>query len=191
MSGLKWVQERLNTHGYNCKIDGKWGPEMDQLIPRFQADKGLKVDSRVGPATIRELNKPPYVSHFRKEDFKCKCNKHCNGYYPKGMDPKLLQLLEVIRAEVNRKYPHPINGKERGVNITSGYRCPTHNKNVGGSKNSQHMYGKAADIYVKGVTPKQLGVICDNLNPQGGVGLGGKNIVHVDTRGHRSRWYYN
>ena len=123
------------------------------------------------------------IKHFRKEEFKCKCGgKYCNGYPSNGIDQNLLVLLEKIRAEVNRLYP--LKGKERGVNINSGYRCPTHNKNVGGSTNSQHKQNpcKAADIYVNRVTSKQLGEICDRLNLNGGVGLGGKNIVHVDTR---------
>lgn len=34
------------------------------------------------------------------------------------------------------------------VIISSGYRCQTLNNIVGGSKNSQHMKGEAADIYV-------------------------------------------
>ena len=32
------------------------------------------------------------------------------------------------------------------VNINSGYRCPSLNKAINGSKNSQHMSGQAADI---------------------------------------------
>lgn len=32
------------------------------------------------------------------------------------------------------------------ININSGYRCPGLNKRVGGVKNSQHIFGLAADI---------------------------------------------
>jgi zinc D-Ala-D-Ala carboxypeptidase len=32
------------------------------------------------------------------------------------------------------------------LKINSGYRCPSLNKSIGGSKNSQHMTGQAADI---------------------------------------------
>ncbi len=39
------------------------------------------------------------------------------------------------------------------VRITSGYRCPKLNKKVGGSLNSQHMKGEAADIIVPNVKP--------------------------------------
>ncbi len=37
------------------------------------------------------------------------------------------------------------------VIITSGFRCPTVNRLVGGSANSQHMLGEAADVIVRGV----------------------------------------
>lgn len=38
------------------------------------------------------------------------------------------------------------------IKITSGYRCARLNKIVGGVKNSQHLYGKAADIVPIGKT---------------------------------------
>lgn len=43
--------------------------------------------------------------------------------------------------------------------VSSGYRCPKLNAAVGGAKNSQHIYGTAADIHTKEDTParnKQL-----------------------------------
>lgn len=49
------------------------------------------------------------------------------------------QALEVVRRELG----HPII-------ITSGYRSPELNAAIGGSANSQHMKGQAADIIVPG-----------------------------------------
>lgn len=40
--------------------------------------------------------------------------------------------------------------------INSGYRCPTLNTAVGGSKTSQHCHGEAADIEVPGVANSDL-----------------------------------
>lgn len=40
--------------------------------------------------------------------------------------------------------------------VSSGYRRYLLNQTVGGSKNSQHMYGQAADILVPGLPPKYL-----------------------------------
>lgn len=45
---------------------------------------------------------------------------------------------------------------KKPITITSGYRCDKLNTKVGGSKYSQHRYGQAADIKVKGWTPRQL-----------------------------------
>ena len=40
----------------------------------------------------------------------------------------------------------PIRDKFGTIAINSGYRCPEVNAEVGGSRNSQHMRGEAADI---------------------------------------------
>jgi len=42
------------------------------------------------------------------------------------------------------------------IMINSAYRGPEVNKHVGGSKNSQHMVGCAADIRVPGMTPNEV-----------------------------------
>ena len=42
------------------------------------------------------------------------------------------------------------------LTISSGYRCSELNKAVGGSKNSQHQLGLAADIHAKGYTAQEL-----------------------------------
>lgn len=45
--------------------------------------------------------------------------------------------------------------------VNSGYRSPAVNKAVGGASNSSHMYGLAADIWVKGLSPVQLATYID------------------------------
>jgi zinc D-Ala-D-Ala carboxypeptidase len=42
------------------------------------------------------------------------------------------------------------------VTITSGYRQPLLNKKVGGAETSQHQYGQAADIKIKGIQTIEL-----------------------------------
>lgn len=57
---------------------------------------------------------------------------------PKSLMPRLINLaqgLERVRGLVGSP-----------IVITSGYRSPELNRKVGGSKNSQHMFGEAADI---------------------------------------------
>lgn len=57
---------------------------------------------------------------------------------PKSLMPRIINLaqgLERVRSLVGSP-----------IVITSGYRSPELNRKVGGSKNSQHMFGEAADI---------------------------------------------
>lgn len=51
----------------------------------------------------------------------------------------LRALAEKILQPIRDEYRHPII-------VTSGYRCATLNKAVGGAKTSQHLTGSAADI---------------------------------------------
>ncbi|MCL1912281.1 MAG: hypothetical protein FWG10_00005 [Eubacteriaceae bacterium] len=56
-----------------------------------------------------------------------------------------------------------------------------------GENNSRHLQGIAADVSVPWLS---TGTLWDELNPDGGVGYGGNNCPHVDTRGYKSRWKY-
>lgn len=51
-------------------------------------------------------------------------------------------LVEQVLDPLREAYGRP-------VHVTSGYRCPQLNRLVGGSPNSQHMRGEAADIVAK------------------------------------------
>ena len=48
-------------------------------------------------------------------------------------------LVKEVLDPVRSAYGQPIY-------VNSGYRCPKHNKSVGGALNSQHCKGEAADI---------------------------------------------
>lgn len=50
------------------------------------------------------------------------------------------------------------------IRINSGYRSPLLNAEIGGSKHSQHMEGKAADIDVPGFTPLEVAQIIVDLD---------------------------
>ena len=45
---------------------------------------------------------------------------------------------------------------KKPINLNSGYRCKALNTALGGSKNSQHMEGKAADFHVAGFSTQEL-----------------------------------
>lgn len=107
--------------------------------------------------------------HFDRSEFKCKCGD-CNY---DTVDAELIELLEKVR----------INFRE-AVIITSGNRCPDYNRLVGGSKNSQHLYGRAADIVVANTTTLAVRNYLDAVLAGAG-GLGyypDSKFIHVDTR---------
>lgn len=121
--------------------------------------------------------KDGYVSeHFRAAEFAC---NHCGKLHPSGvMPPKdLLDILEGVRAHFGVP-----------VAVNSGYRCPTHNKNVGGATSSRHMDGDASDIMLSGVDPRLVYEYLDGVvGNLGGVGKY-NTFTHVDVRGHKARW---
>lgn len=94
---------------------------------------------------------------------------------------KLSENLQVIRNYIGLP-----------IIVNSAYRTPSHNKKVGGSPKSQHLYGKASDIRVNGMTCEQLREIIFQLIEQGKILDGGvgiyNNFVHYDIRGIKARW---
>lgn len=78
------------------------------------------------------------------------------------------------------------------ITVTSGYRSKAHNERIGGSKNSFHVKGMAADIVVKGIkayiVAKQIELLIHyGLMKEGGIGIY-DTFVHYDIRGHYARW---
>lgn len=109
---------------------------------------------------------------FRVREFRCK-----NGADPIFIDTALVELLQKIRDHFGAP-----------ITINSAYRTPEYNKKIGGSTYSQHQYGKAADIVVKGVKPSDVAAYAEQLMPSyGGVGRYA-TFTHVDTRDEKSRW---
>lgn len=112
--------------------------------------------------------------HFRVREFH---SKHDPSDIVK-VDERLLSLLENIRNYVGEP-----------VHINSGYRSPEYNATLkNASPRSQHCNGKAADIWVEGVTPKQIADIAEcYLGSSGGIGIY-ETFTHVDVRTSCARW---
>ena len=118
-------------------------------------------------------------ANFTVAEFACK-----DGSDPVFVDSSLAALLQKIRDHFGRP-----------VVITSGYRTASHNAKVGGSRSSQHLLGRAADIQVQDTDPLAVAAYAESLMPGwGGVGRypikpgRAKGWVHVDTRPNKSRW---
>ena len=108
-------------------------------------------------------------AHFTAAELAC---PHCGVTLARA---RLVTLLERIRSHVGGPLP-----------IVSVYRCPVHNKQVGGAVDSMHMYGAAADLRRSTLRLQDafdLGAV--------GVGTAGEWAVHVDVRdGERAHWVY-
>lgn len=177
---------------YEGKVDGIWGAKSEAAEAAFRADNGNpkagdELEEVLVGAVFHGKFKPTVstapttngtyaAKYFRREEFACKCGRHCNGY-PVEPSEKLLKVLDEIRERTGLP-----------VYINSGIRCKLHNANEGGASDSRHLYGDAADIRCPGMTPRQLyNIACEVVGNSGGVGIYSWGI-HVDTRGYNARW---
>lgn len=125
------------------------------------------------------------TNNFSLSEFKCKCGK-CE------MPPEVLKNVSELakQLQILRDYI------KKPITINSGYRCPEHNASpkVKGSKNSQHLTGKASDIKVKGYTSLQVNKAIEQLIKDGKMKEGGLGIYntfnHYDIRASKARWDY-
>jgi len=80
------------------------------------------------------------------------------------------------------------------ANINSGYRSAQHNANENGSPKSQHLTGKAGDIWYSEFTPEQVRNAIIDLRDYGVMDWGGLGIydsfIHFDQRGYAAEWDY-
>ena len=187
---------------YVGPLDGLWGDMSHLATEAFQRDYQLTVDGIFGAATEKRIlevvasgEKPAQqpqtapetgeaadwwkgIRYFTRAEFKCKCGgRFCNGY-PAEIDMNMVKIADKIRNRIGKP-----------ITINSGLRCKTHNANVGGVSNSQHLYGNAADLGCpSGCTPAQMASIAEEvMGDTGGIGTYSWGI-HIDTRPTKSRW---
>ncbi len=111
-------------------------------------------------------------TNFRVKEFAC-----TDGSDPIFIDSDLVNILQKIRTHFGKS-----------VTITSAYRTPGKNKAVGGTTYSQHLYGRAADIKVNGVSPKKVAAYAETLlKNKGGIGTY-STFTHIDVRSTKARW---
>lgn len=139
--------------------------------------KGVE-NTTMATNTYKKGQKTKLSENFVSTEFDCHGNGCCSQT---TINPKLVEYVQKIRDHFGKS-----------ITVTSGYRCATHNKNVGGATGSRHSKGDAADIVVSGVTPAEVAKYAESIGIKG-IGLYETNadghFVHVDTRDVKSFWY--
>ena len=106
--------------------------------------------------TFQRGDKTALTKNFSLYEFECPC-----GCTAQMIDRELVEKMQILRDKLGKK-----------IKVTSGYRCVKHNasKDVGGSKQSRHLYGIAADWRTdnRSVNPVALGILAQKA------GFGGK-----------------
>ena len=112
------------------------------------------------------------TANFKVREFACK-----DGSDTIFISSALTQVLQQIRMHFGK-----------AIVINSAYRTEAHNRAVGGSPTSQHLYGLAADIVVQGVPAAEVADYAETLLPDtGGIGRY-PGFTHVDVRKTKARW---
>ena len=105
----------------------------------------LTVDGNPGPKTQAALalslerkakGLPDFSAHFSAREFRCACGGADASCRRIWVERALVQAVEKYRTVVGP------------LKIDRGCRCPQQNAAVGGARNSQHLYGSAADVSV-------------------------------------------
>jgi len=131
--------------------------------------------------TYKYTDKTQLTEHFNVQEFKCKCGKA----HDIKIDDKLCPTLEKLMIKVGAKVG----------NISSGYRCPKHDKAVGGNGTGSHVQGYACDITFKDtngktIPSKEIALRLEDLGHKKGIGYrcgGNANYTHIDTKNRK--WY--
>jgi uncharacterized protein YcbK (DUF882 family) len=123
-----------------------------------------------------------------------------------ALNPRLLDKLELVVAEVAKMRGVPTDSMVT-LDVHSGFRTPAHNAQVErAARDSRHQYGDAADIVIDAdgdgrITRSDQRIVVnavdsvEEIHPDlvGGLGVYTSDryrmpYVHIDARGHRSRW---
>jgi uncharacterized protein YcbK (DUF882 family) len=114
-------------------------------------------------------------AHLSRSEFACKC-----GCGFDDVKPDLIEALEALRAILNVP-----------VHLDCGCRCPKHNAEVGGERDSFHMKGMAAHVTVRGMKVYALYTTAQKVERFANGGIGyypQRGFVHVDVRHGMARW---
>lgn len=119
-------------------------------------------------------DKTQLSKNFNVSEFKCKCGGTHNIRVSDELIAKLQQITDLVKADY--------------VIISSGYRCSTHDRNVGGSGSGPHVDGYAADccFYKNGkpISTKLLSCVAQDIGFMGIANITSDYAwIHLDMKG--------
>lgn len=125
------------------------------------------------------------TKNFCVSEFDCRDGTNYPEVWISSRLKPLCEQLEIIRSHF----------KNKKITIVSGYRTPLYNLAVSGAKNSQHKYGRAADIKIEGISARAVSKEIRELYRQKKIVIGGlgsyPTFTHVDVRiNHNVRLAY-
>lgn len=118
--------------------------------------------------------------HFNVREFRCSCG----GNHETLIASELVDKLEALYTALNCSK----------IIVTSGYRCPDHDKAVGGTSSGQHTKGTAADVccYGQDGQPISSKAVCCKAQDLGFTGIANitssYQYTHLDVR-TSAKWY--
>lgn len=116
------------------------------------------------------------TKHFSLNEFHCKDGTPYPGQWIQSRLKPLCEQLEIIRKHFG----------DKPIHIASGYRTEAYNRTVGGAPKSQHIQGRAADIWINGVSTQQTTAAIRKLIDQGLLQIRGlgvyRSFTHIDMR---------
>ena len=142
------AQRLLVALGYDIPVDGIWGPMSQGAMDTACKEHGAAAPFTQQAASVSAKNGIYGSKYFTRDEFRCTCGR-CGGF-PVEPTKGLVAGCDKLREAAGV----PLLIVDAGG---SGVRCKTHNAEVKGAANSNHLYGKAADLHpTGGVTAKQL-----------------------------------
>lgn len=165
----------MDKNGNGFAGDGRYIPFYIVLKSKVidREPKGEKPMVEINAYSLKKDGSKSLTNHFKVKEFACQ-----DGSDTIFIARELPIVCEYIRMRCGKS-----------ITINSAYRTTTHNKKVGGTTNSQHLYGTAADLKKpSGFTPAKMASIAREIMPDwGGVGIYDWGI-HVDVRKEKADW---
>jgi len=206
---VRKLQEMLKLHGFGkylgtAGIDGQFGTGTRKGVEEYVRGRGLNtplIESSKYKTVTKEIWDMFHLkvydienSIFTEEYFKCRCSGlYCRGAYDSyGVSLGLVMLALRLDESVKAKY-----GASAVLKLTvslgknGGNRCAKQNAIAGGAENSQHIYSRAGDFYISGVSGADYNWLQQEaciINPYGGCSESYNSVAHMDTRGNKARW---